>query len=127
TAAGWQQLNFFTPVAISANVTYIASYHTSGGFSFNSAYFQNQGADSPPLHALKNGVDGPNGVYVYGPGGIFPNQTYQSGNYWADVLFVPITYGPPQSVAALAGTPQSTPVLTAFVTTLQMKVTDSDA
>ena len=27
-------------------------------------YFQNQGVDNPPLHALQNGVDGANGVYA---------------------------------------------------------------
>ncbi|MBL1266144.1 DUF4082 domain-containing protein, partial [Methylomicrobium sp. RS1] len=29
---------------------------------------------------------GGNGVYRYGSGG-FPNSTYQSSNYWVDVLF----------------------------------------
>src|SRR6185295_14071637 len=29
TATGWQQLNFSAPVAITANTTYTASYHTS--------------------------------------------------------------------------------------------------
>ena len=31
TASGWQQVNFVTPVAITANTVYVASYHTSGG------------------------------------------------------------------------------------------------
>src|SRR5262249_24746110 len=30
SASGWQQLNFSTPVPITANTTYIASYHTGG-------------------------------------------------------------------------------------------------
>jgi uncharacterized protein DUF4082/Big-like domain-containing protein len=29
TASGWQQMNFATPINISANTTYIASYHTN--------------------------------------------------------------------------------------------------
>ena len=32
------------------------------------------GVDSPPLHALADGVDGPNGVYSYGAGGRLPDQ-----------------------------------------------------
>ena len=31
TATGWQQVAFSTPVSISANITYIASYHTNNG------------------------------------------------------------------------------------------------
>ncbi|MCA1466256.1 DUF4082 domain-containing protein, partial [Bradyrhizobium sp. NBAIM18] len=30
TASGWQQVNFSTPVAITAGTTYVASYHTNG-------------------------------------------------------------------------------------------------
>ena len=40
------------------------------------------------LHALQEGVDGSNGVYVYGGGGVFPNLSHQSSNYWVDVVFV---------------------------------------
>src|SRR5205823_6590931 len=58
TGSGWQQLNFSTPVAITANTTYIASYHTNGGFYYSFNDFQNAGVDNPPLHALKDGVDG---------------------------------------------------------------------
>ena len=42
-----------------------------------------------PLTALRNGVDGGNGVYAYGPSRTFPNNTYLSENYWVDVVFGP--------------------------------------
>ena len=32
TASGWQQVNFDTPVSITPNTTYVASYHTDVGF-----------------------------------------------------------------------------------------------
>ena len=32
TATGWQQVTFATPVAVAANTTYVASYHTTSGF-----------------------------------------------------------------------------------------------
>src|SRR5207253_2231057 len=87
TSSGWQQVTFAAPVAITANTTYVASYHTNvGHYAATSGYFA-AGFDSAPLHALASGVDGPNGVYRYGSASSFPNQTYLSGNYWMDVVF----------------------------------------
>ena len=89
TASGWQQVTFSTPVAIAANTTYIASYHTNAGnYALNGGYFLSGGADNPPLHALANGVDGPNAVFVYGATA-FPTQTSNANNYWVDVVFTP--------------------------------------
>jgi hypothetical protein len=89
TASGWQQANFPSPVPINANTTYVVSYHTDiGHYAFNSGYFANSGVDSPPLHALRDGIDGGNGVYAYGGSG-FPLFSYQSANYWVDVDFTP--------------------------------------
>ena len=40
TASGWQQVNFATPVAITANTTYVASYHAPNGhYSATDDYF----------------------------------------------------------------------------------------
>ncbi len=90
TASGWQQVSFASPVAITANTTYVASYHTKvGRYGVSSGYFATTGYDRAPLHALKTGVDGPNGVYRYSLTSTFPNQTYESDNYWVDVVFVP--------------------------------------
>src|SRR5262249_34627860 len=41
---------------------------------------------NPPLHALRSGVSGANGVYIDGASA-FPTATYQSRNYWVDVVF----------------------------------------
>ena len=82
TASGWQQVNFATPVAITAGTTYVASYHTTAGhYSVNQSYFGST-YTSGPLHVAANG-----GVYLYGTGGL-PTSTYQGSNYWVDVLFV---------------------------------------
>ena len=87
TSSGWQQVNFPAPVAVTANTTYVASYHTNAGnYSITGAYFASAGVNTPPLHALATGVDGSNGVYAYGIGG-FPNQSYNATNYWVDVVF----------------------------------------
>jgi hypothetical protein len=88
TASGWQQMLLATPVAITSNTVYVASYHAnSGHYSEDDNYFLSNGADNPPLHALTNGVSGGNGVYAYGASSVFPNQTWSSANYWVDVAF----------------------------------------
>jgi hypothetical protein len=87
SASGWQQVNFSTPVAISANTTYIVSYHTNGHYAADQNFFNGKGADLGPLHALANGVSGSNGVYTYGPRTVFPTNSYQSSNYWVDVVY----------------------------------------
>jgi hypothetical protein len=91
TASGWQQANFATPIAITANTAYVASYHCPAGhYSYDQYYFSGKGMDSPPLHALADGVSGVNGVYAYGSSGSFPNGGWNSSNYWVDVVFSPI-------------------------------------
>jgi hypothetical protein len=89
TASGWQTLTFATPVPIAANTTYVVSYHTSSGtFAGSLAYFQFLGGDNGSLHALRDGVSGPNGVAIAGPGGTFPSSPWYGTNFWVDVLFV---------------------------------------
>lgn len=87
TAHGWQYAYFSQPVPIAANRTYIASYFARFGHyaSVNNAFVQ--ASDNAPLHALADGFDGPNGLYVYSTTSAFPTQTYQSTNYFVDVLF----------------------------------------
>jgi hypothetical protein len=88
SASGWQQVNFSSAVPITAGTTYVASYYTSAGhYSFDPNYFGSAATDNPPLHALANGTDGPNAVYSYGPASAFPVSTYNSSNYWVDVVF----------------------------------------
>jgi hypothetical protein len=39
TASGWQTVNFATPVTLTSNPIYVASYHTGGFYSADSNYF----------------------------------------------------------------------------------------
>jgi hypothetical protein len=88
TASGWQQVSLASPVAVSANTTYVASYYAPNGhYSVDDNYFATAGVDNPPLHALANGVQGGNGVYRYGTGGGFPASTFAASNYWVDVVY----------------------------------------
>ncbi|HVG97803.1 MAG TPA: DUF4082 domain-containing protein, partial [Chloroflexota bacterium] len=90
SATGWQQVSFDAPVAVSANTTYVVSYFSpTGNLSFTNQAFAAAGVDNPPLRALQDGTDGPNGVFRLGPAGGFPDETYAASNYWVDVIFVP--------------------------------------
>src|SRR5262249_31096067 len=78
-----------------------------------------------PLHALKDGVDGSNGVYVYGSGGVFPNLAFSATNYWVDVVLAPPGSSPP--LAAVSGTPQFATLGATFGGVLQARVTDASS
>jgi len=86
TASGWQQVTFSSPVAITAGATYIASYHSTSGYAEDDGYFT-AAVNNAPLHAPTSATSGGNGIYAYGSGAVFPNQTYNQANYWVDVLF----------------------------------------
>jgi hypothetical protein len=88
TPRGWQEVTFADPVPVTADTTYVASYHApNGNYAWNNSYFATAGVDNPPLTALATGVDGGNGVFAYGGSGTFPNGTFQATNYWVDVVF----------------------------------------
>jgi Domain of unknown function (DUF4082)/Bacterial Ig-like domain/Bacterial Ig domain len=126
TASGWQQVNFATPVQITANTTYVASYHTNvGKYSINQQYFANSGFNSSPLYALRNGESGGNGVYTYNANPVFPTSTYNSSNYWVDVVFA-TSVGPdttPPTVTSTTPSNSTTNVSTATT----VKATFSEA
>jgi hypothetical protein len=91
TSSGWQQAIFPTPIDIDANTTYVVSFFAPiGYYSANGAYFGSQ-IDNSPLHGLASGSSGGNGIYRYDDptiaGQVIPSNTYNSTNYWVDVVF----------------------------------------
>jgi len=52
TASGWQTLTFSSPVAISANTSYIASYHAPVGYYASSSAYFTSAVTTYPLSAL---------------------------------------------------------------------------
>ncbi len=88
TATGWQQQLFSSPVPITSNTTYIASYFApSGGYAFDSFFFSGKGVTNYPLRALPDGEDGQNGVFNASGVTSFPNQSFNAANYWVDVVY----------------------------------------
>jgi hypothetical protein len=86
TASGWQQVLFQTPVAITAGVTYVASYLAPNGHYSVTANGLGSGANAPPLYALANSTTA-NGLYTYGGAPVMPTNTYNATNYWVDAVF----------------------------------------
>ena len=80
--------DFPSAIAVTAGTTYIASYFAPNGhYSRNGGYFASAGVDNGPLHLLRDGVDGGNGVFDYSTTTTFPTSTFQCTNYWVDVVF----------------------------------------
>ena len=85
TATGWQSVTLPQPVTLTANTTYIASYHTGGFYSASANFFANPHT-SGALTAMASSGNAGNSVYTYGAAGSFPTSTFNATNYWVDVL-----------------------------------------
>ena len=104
-ASGWQTVTLATPVAIAANTTYVASYHTTGAYVATDNFFTTA-VTSGVLTAPSTATAGGNGVYAYGgtsTTGIFPTNTFSAANYWADVVFASSAPNTPPTAVADTG------------------------
>jgi Domain of unknown function (DUF4082)/Bacterial Ig-like domain len=84
SASGWQELVFSSPVTISANTTYVVSYHTDAGHYAATSNGLASPVTNGPLTALASG-----GVYAYGSANAFPSNSFNASNYWVDVVYAP--------------------------------------
>ena len=125
SATGWQQATFAAPVPVAANTTYVASYYAPvGRYSSNGGFFAATATTRGPLTALPNGTDGGNGIYRYGASGL-PTSTYQSTNYWVDVVFATTavdTTAPAVAAKSPAAGSDSAPTSTAVTATFTENV-----
>jgi hypothetical protein len=125
TATGWQQASLSTPVTLTPGTTYVVSYLAPNGrYAGDPGYFATSGVDSGPLHALRDGLDGANGVYRFGSG--FPTQAWQSANYWVDVVFNPAATAPDTTAPTVtARTPVAGATGTATGTTVTATLSEA--
>ena len=100
TASGWQELDFSTPVPVTAGTTYVASYHTNTGHYAATTNGLASAVTSGPLTALASG-----GVYAYGSANAFPSSTFNASNYWVDAVYSPASGATPPVVSGV--TPSS--------------------
>jgi hypothetical protein len=86
TVSGWQQVYFSSPVAVTANTTYVASVYDPVGHYSSSPGAFSAAVINGPLSSVANSTSG-NGVYNYGAGNIFPTSSFNATNYWIDVFY----------------------------------------
>ena len=85
SASGWQQQPLVPPVAMAANVEYVVSVSTPPNQLFGVT--PNVLAAAPLVNGHLRALAGNNGVY--GAIGTFPAGSYDSSNYFRDLVFVP--------------------------------------
>ena len=103
TATGWQTLKFSSPLSVSRNTTYVASYYAPNGrYAADDRFFSALPYNAFPLSAPRGVTSGGNGVFRSGNG--FPvEKSPTDANYYVDVLFVDGDTAPP---AVLTTTPE---------------------
>ncbi|MBO0884038.1 MAG: DUF4082 domain-containing protein, partial [Mycobacterium sp.] len=103
SASGWQELDFSSPVAVTANTTYVASYHTNTGHYADTGNGLASPVTNGPVTALASG-----GVYAYGSSNAFPSLTFNASNYWVDVVYSQSAGSTPPAVTSVTPTAGST-------------------
>jgi Domain of unknown function (DUF4082) len=109
-APGWQQAAFAQPIALTPGADYVVSYYAPHGkYAADRDFFDAGDRVRGPIVALGSAPGKPNGLYKYGAEPGFPTQTWESANYYVDVLFRPGLAGAPQAPPAAPSTPVSMP------------------
>src|SRR5262249_33645257 len=84
SGSGWQELDFSSPVPVTAGTTYVASYSTTTGhYAATSNGLASSVTHAPPT-ALASGR-----VSALGAPGPFPPDAYDATTYWLDVVSSP--------------------------------------
>src|SRR5262249_50629460 len=122
SASGWQELDFSSPVAVTAGTTYVASYHTNAGHYALTSNGLSSPVANGPLTALASG-----GVYAYGSGNAFPSATFNASNYWVDAVYSQTAGSTPPQVTTVtpAGGSTGNPVSVAPSATFSQAVVPS--
>ena len=96
TASGWQQQVLGTPLIVQANTTYVVSVNVQSNYPYTGS-----GLASPIVNGdISSIADGNNGVYANA--GVFPSGSFQSSNYFRDIVFVADGFGPSAKLALSA-------------------------
>jgi lysophospholipase L1-like esterase len=102
--SGWQEVSFGTPVHVSANKLYFASYYAPSGYYADSSYFRDHEILHSPLRLPSQGaVDGNGFINSNGAGLPWLPSPQNDTNYWVDVVFFPaVVPAAPSTVNATA-------------------------
>ena len=128
TASGWQQVNFASPVPVTANTVYVASYYApAGNYAADLNYFATSGVSNGPINLLSTGAAGGNGVYNYSSTTTFPSSTYNATNYWVDIVFSDTGTTPPDTTPPTVSSVSPAAGATGVATTTAVSATFSEA
>jgi hypothetical protein len=81
TASGWQQQALSSPIALQPGTVYVVSVNANAFFVVTPGGL----ATSLGTGLVHSVADGANGVFATAAG-TFPTQSFNSGNYFADVV-----------------------------------------
>jgi len=107
TASGWQQQTLSSPISVQSGTTYVISVNIGNFYPIT----QNGLASAVINNDVSSVADGRNGVF--GVPFAFPSNSFQSSNYFRDIVFVPDLFGAPAKLAlapASTNTQTNTPV-----------------
>jgi Domain of unknown function (DUF4082)/Fibronectin type III domain/Bacterial Ig domain len=88
TPSGWQEATFATPVAVTANTTYVAGYLAPKGHYSATSFGFESAVKNSTLTGLANSTS-TNGLFIYSSSLVFPTGSFNATNYWVDVVFTP--------------------------------------
>jgi hypothetical protein len=89
TATGWQEARFAVPYHMAKGQVLMLSYRApNGGYAQETNGFQSR-VERLPLIVPASREQGGNGTYRYGWAETMPGDSYESSNYWVDVIFEP--------------------------------------
>jgi hypothetical protein len=115
TASGWQSQALATPLNVAINTVYVVSVNTGNQYYVAT----NGGLASGLTNGQISAIAGPNNG-VYGPVGSMPTRSYQSSNYFRDVVFTagnsPAPSPSPAPISEPVPAPAPAPAPTSSVT-----------
>jgi hypothetical protein len=85
TGSGWQNASLASPLSISAYTVYVVSANSNMAYVATTNGLASS-LSNGPISTLADGANG-----VYSAPGAFPTQSYQSSNYFRDIVFTPGT------------------------------------
>lgn len=88
TSSGWQEQLFDSPVAITANTTYIVAYLCpQGHYGSDAAFFQTSAFVNGHIIGIQSQPSSDNGLFHIGNTLAFPTDSFNFTNYNVDVIF----------------------------------------
>lgn len=87
TASGWQTQVLASPIAITANTTYIVSVNVNSSVGASFYPFTSHGLDSSVVNGNLSTIVGSNGVFNTPQTGLVPTTSFNNSNYFRDVVF----------------------------------------